>query len=274
MATLFDTHHRVVPTWLAASTYLLQTDRREARNLVLEIDDPMTRTDTDRLVIQKVDAAIRARGALSVETVAGTIFPQGMYQRYGRPDFYKKFLKMMERAKKPGTWGTYAMRLFARRAGAQQINPMEIIIEKLKRAANEGNGYRAAYEAGLIDPVVDLDPAIDFGCELPTYDPGIDARKISNMPCLSHLSFKLVDHARVDLAAIYRSHYYCERALGNLIGLSRLQAFVAREAGLAPGVLTCLSTHARLDMRSWGGAAPTAALIQQCNAALCASLRI
>lgn len=267
MARLFDTQHRVVPTWLAASNYLLQADRREARNLVLEIDDPTTISPADQEVMRKVDAAVRTRGNLSLETVAGTIFPQGLYLRDGRPEFYAKFMRIMQRAMKPGTWGTYAMRLISRGSGSNQINPLEITIEKIRRAANEGNGYRAAYEVGLIDPTVDLDPAMDFGCEIPTFDPGIDAKKISNMPCLSHLSFKLVDHARVELAAMYRSHHYCARALGNLIGLSRLQAFVAREAGLKPGVLTCLSTHAELDMRSWGGATQAKKILKACNAA-------
>jgi thymidylate synthase len=67
------------------------------------------------------------------------------------------------------------------------------------------------------------------------------------MQCLSHLSFKMVGPNRLDLTAMYRSHYYGERALGNLVGLSQLLNFVARESGTEPGTLSCLSTHALID---------------------------
>ena len=55
------------------------------------------------------------------------------------------------------------------------------------------------------------------------------------------------------LTAMYRNHTYITRCLGNLIGLGRLQAFVAKEAGLKVGSLTCISTHAELDIgKGWG----------------------
>ncbi len=270
MARIFDSEQSLVPTWLAAARFLhsRSNDEFTDRNVVLEVADPVRLAESDRLIVRKVDQAIRMhRKSLSIETVAGTIFPEGLYRRYGRPDFYQRFFETMQTAKKPGTWGTYAMRLFKRRAahGDGSINPLDIIVEKLKRAASDGNKYRSAYEAGLIDPGLDLlDPSLEFGCELPTYEPATDARLIRNMPCLSHLSFKLADAGTaVDLTAIYRSHHYCERALGNLIGLSRLQAFVAKEAGIRPGVLTCVSTHARLDVDCWGGKAAAQALLNE-----------
>ncbi len=45
---------------------------------------------------------------------------------------------------------------------------------------------------------------------------------------------------------LYRNHSYISRCLGNLIGLGRLQAFVAAQAGLKAGPLTCISTHAEI----------------------------
>lgn len=88
-----------------------------------------------------------------------------------------------------------------------------------------------------------------------------------NMPCLSHLSFKLTDRESVDLTAIYRSHHYAARALGNLLGLSQLQAFVAKEANLKVGTLTCISTHAHLDLSSWGGVVKGRALLNGLSSA-------
>jgi hypothetical protein len=50
------------------------------------------------------------------------------------------------------------------------------------------------------------------------------------------------------LTAIYRNQTYVTRCLGNLIGLGRLQEFVATESGITKvGPLTCISTHAQLD---------------------------
>jgi hypothetical protein len=51
---------------------------------------------------------------------------------------------------------------------------------------------------------------------------------------------------------MYRNHYYITRLLGNLIGLGRLQKFVADQVGLKLGSLTVISTHAELDTGEWG----------------------
>jgi hypothetical protein len=84
---------------------------------------------------------------------------------------------------------------------------------------------------------------------------------------LSHLTFKLVDRKELELTAIYRSHYYIQRALGNLIGLAQLMRFVALEAGLKVGRLTCISTDAHLDVQNWGGTVIARALVAQLKAA-------
>jgi hypothetical protein len=58
------------------------------------------------------------------------------------------------------------------------------------------------------------------------------------------------DDRRLALTAMYRNHYYIEKLLGNLIGLGRLQQFVAEESGIAMGPLTILSTHATIDVKN------------------------
>jgi hypothetical protein len=66
---------------------------------------------------------------------------------------------------------------------------------------------------------------------------------------LSFLSFKLIagSEKRLALTAMYRNHFYIEKLLGNLLGLGRLMAFVAKEAGVGLGPLTVISTHAEID---------------------------
>jgi hypothetical protein len=265
MAAIFS-EDRIVPTWLAAMEYL-EANGRRARNLVLEIDDPTLITTEDRAVVAAVDEALRKHADLSVLTVAGTIFPQGLYRRHGAEGLAERFLKIMRRAKAKGTWGTYAMRMMERRGKepGSTFNPLEQVIHKLKRASSgEGKPYQSVYEMGVHLPEdLEGDPFELAACELPTFEAATDGGMVSNMPCLSHLTFKLTDAHAVDVTAIYRSHYYCQRALGNLIGLGHLLGYVADQAELDVGSLTCISTDATLDYPSWGGVAAGAELLSR-----------
>jgi hypothetical protein len=263
MARVFDSYERLVPTWMAAARHLLVCKKHSDRNLVLEISDAVPFTKGDRLIVATVDGELRRRGT-SVETVAGTIFPQGLYNRFGRPDFYQRYLSAMKIGKKPNTWGTYALRLIERQTGVgnQTINPLEIIVQRLSRAKVASQPFQSSYEASVIDPEADLSDA-GVLTEAPTYNPVSDANLNRNMPCLSHVSFKLNDRKSVDLTAVYRYQYYGERALGNLIGLARLLKFVATEAKLSIGFLTCISTHAFLDVGSLGGMAAVRELLDE-----------
>lgn len=242
---------RVVQAWLAAARYLARQNGQDDRNVILEISSPLSFTADDLAVVKSVDAALqRNNPRRSVMTAASTIFPQHTYRHYGRPEWYSKYKAIIERGKVKGTWGTYALRMI-NRVGPNGVafNPLEKIIEKLssRREPNQIQ-YTAAYELSTADPAVDFeDPTAGFGYEMPTYDPVKDRGSYMGSPCLSHLTFKLMDN-KVDLTAIYRSHYYAERALGNLIGLAQLQSYVAKEAGYEPGVLTCVSTYAKLDV--------------------------
>jgi thymidylate synthase len=66
------------------------------------------------------------------------------------------------------------------------------------------------------------------------------------------MSFKLHPERGLTLTAMYRNQTYITRCLGNLIGLGMLQDFVAKQVGLEVGPLTCISTHAELDVgKNW-----------------------
>jgi len=279
MAVLFDTYTRVVPTWLAAASYLDSLPKRKAMNLVLEIAEPLAISKEDEIIMRRVDEALAPKN-LTLRTVAGTIFPLDMYRRYQRPAFYEKYKAMLKRGKKSGSWGTYAHRMIERpsKDGRGTINPLEMLIERLREdgqpSKKDGtvSSYVSAYELGTVDPEFDL---ADFGMmdahksewaegDVPTYDAATDGREWLGMPCLSHLSFKRVKDpggAVVHLTAMYRSHHYCARALGNLLGLAQLLSFVARETGLKVGTLTCLSSHAVLDVKEWGGVGKTRSVL-------------
>ena len=262
MAKLFDTQQRIVPTWLAAARYLSKAPGHQATNLVLEITDPRTILTDDRAIMDKVDLALESQENWPLNSVAGTIFPLDLYLRYGRPDFYQRFRDMLSRGKAPNTWGTYAQRMITRRGrkANEIINPLDLIVDRISNAGQpKGKSFLNSYELGTSIPEEDLTHEVEIvGAELPTYSPELDGNQWYGFACLSHISIKRVargaDHA-VNLTAVYRAHRYCERALGNLIGLAQLQWFIAKEAGLQVGTLTCVSTHAELDVVGWGGAA-------------------
>lgn len=248
--------------WLSAARHLNGQPGRKDRNLVLEISNPQALSADDRKIIRSVDAVLRQHNKdLSIETVSGTIFPNGLYRREQRPQFYRTFTDLMAKAKKPNTWGTYAMRMIRRvnRSGTGVYNPLDSIVERLLKT-HTGTKYQSAYELGIVDIEDDYDNGLEgYGFELPLYDPSRDARPL-NVPCLSHLSFKLTE-GKLDLTAIYRSHWYGQRALGNLVGLSQLHSFVGKESKYECGTLTCIATHAYLDSENLGGVAVTNAFL-------------
>lgn len=263
MAKIFSAD-RFVPVWLEAARSLNVAPDRTDRNFVLEITSPTVLGEGDLQVINAVDETLRARaGGFGVYTVAGTIFPQGLYLRFGRPHFYKRYLDSMKAGKKEHTWGTYAMRMMDRTHPKSRkiINPLDTIVTKLQKT-KAGRKIQSAYELGVHD-VTDM-LRDEVNCELPIYEPATDGGRPTNIPCLSHLSFKL-DKAKgaVDLTVAYRSHHYAQRALGNLVGLSQLLQFVTKESGYTPGVLTCISTLAHLDAKSFGGTDATTALLNR-----------
>ncbi|KAA0591991.1 hypothetical protein J2848_003818 [Azospirillum lipoferum] len=230
--------------WLEAAEFLLtQPDLRSSR-VVLEVSKPIALSKSDRTVFDTLDSFLVDRGGMPVNTVANTIFPAKMYARHGRSGIYDAYLEVYPEIKKHPdyrNWGVYFHRMIRRldqngkeiidRDGTP-INPLEYLVKKLgHRLANP-----AAYEMDIDDSV-----------SIPIYNAEKDKHFPLGGPCLSHLSFSRSDRDTLDLTALYRHHYYVQRALGNLIGLGHLLHFVAREAGMNVGTLMCVSNVARLD---------------------------
>jgi thymidylate synthase len=154
---------------------------------------------------------------------------------HGSPAFYVVEHRDFDRLTETRRWGRYFERMTRhRKTDGETYNPLQDLIEKMRRQEEAGVHYKAAYE-------------------LAVYDPLLDGRLLYGGQCLSFLSFKLHPERGLMLTAMYRNHTYITRCLGNLIGLGRLQAFVAKEAGVKLGSLTCVSTHAEVDNgKKWG----------------------
>ena len=196
----------------------LSSNHDAAYNLVLAVRRPEVLTPADFAIHDLVDAFLRQHGRLSLATVAGTIFPANLYLHGGAEELYT-YPQIYPRIH--SQWGMYAIRMqrkstYSRANGKAEINPLRIIVEKMKKQL-AGGRMRAVYEANLVEDTDYL--------ELPIYDAECDARGTRRQPCLSHLSFKLLPRDRVMLTVLYRYHYYIEKALGNLLGLSQLAVF-------------------------------------------------
>lgn len=233
--------------WLKAVKYLLSLKGDyDAFDLILHIETPTVLTEADRLLIETVDEFLVEHGGASVHTVAETIFPKADYERNGRVGVFENYPERMEHihaARSDKRWGCYALRSVRQvDLNGKVFNPLEKIVEKMEVATKN----TACYE---LVPGRPLHPDEVICEDLTYYDPATDRKPFyGRMPCLSLASFKYDRKTgQVRLNASYRSHYYMQRTLGNLMGLSRLQYFVAHEVNAEVGPLTINSTYAKLD---------------------------
>jgi hypothetical protein len=201
-----------------------------AYNVIVDVANPIADAVGQDARITVVDDFLSGCEK-SVETVANTIFPAGLYHRYGAPAFFDVFRDaVLKKVRRSERWsGYYFERMIQYPVPAgEPPNQLWAIVERLRddhvRALNK-------YELSLFDPARDVDNS-PYGGQ-----------------CLSFMSFKIVPGAEkaLTLTAMYRNHFYIEKLLGNLIGLGRLMGFVAHESNLKVGALTVVSTHAEID---------------------------
>jgi thymidylate synthase len=219
--------------WVAAASALVEQGD-SAFNVIIDVEKPVEYTQTDNAVISMVDGFLRRHDVEPISTVANTIFPHSIFLAHGSPRFYDVYLRGFDRLSETKQWGRYFERLTRHQtADGTWYNPLQALIEKLRDNTGDRT-YSSAYE-------------------LAVYDPLRDSRFLRGGQCLSFLSFKVNADRGLNLTVMYRNHTYITRCLGNLIGLGRLQSFVASESNLAVGSLTCVSTHAVLDTGpGWG----------------------
>lgn len=216
--------------WAAAAAALLEA-RGEAFNVIIDVAEPNQSDSADEEIVARVDSLLREHDAYPISTVANTIFPQALLEAHGSPAFYDEYLRNYDSLSASSRrWGRYFERMIRhRKAEEGWYNPLELLIAKMRQHSR----YTSAFELAI-------------------YDPLRDGRSVRGGQCLSFISFKIRKPSILLMTAMYRNHSYITRCLGNLLGLARLQAFVASQAGLKQGSLTCISTHATIDAEHWG----------------------
>jgi hypothetical protein len=230
--------------WREAVRVVDAQPHHEAYNVIIDVADPTANANRQDARIAVVDDFLSGCDR-SVETVANTIFPVGLYYRHGAPAFFDVFRKrVLPKVRRNERWsGYYFERMIDYPVPAgEPPNQLWDIVERMQseqvRALNR-------YELSLFDPVRDVDNS-PYGGQ-----------------CLSFMSFKIIPglERTLTLTAMYRNHFYIDKLMGNLIGLGRLMAFVGREADLRVGALTVISTHAEIDLPNHGRRSDLAAMI-------------
>ena len=214
--------------WIEAVRAVDAQPGHEAHNVLIDIADPTAASSLGHPLVARVDEFLAERGK-SVETIANTIFPQALYDRYGYPDFIERFhTRVLPKVRNNKRWSGYYFERMTKMplAGGGSLDQLSREIGRMR-----DNSSLNKHEVTLFDPERDVTDSVYAG------------------QCLSFLSFHLTPGTprTVLLTAQYRNHYYIEKLLGNLIGLGRLLAFVARETATRVGSLTVLSTHAQID---------------------------
>jgi len=177
---------------------------------------------------------IRSANQSNIETVAGTIFPESIWNRCGgdRERLFEKYDKMWPQIRtcSANKRGTYFRRLTS--FSDEGINQLEHILQ----AWDNGIYRRSALQAGVFDPCQDHrgEPYLGF-------------------PCLQQVVFHPNGpkgrHGMI-VVALYANQLLIEKAYGNYLGLYRLGRFMAREMGLTLKSVTCIATHLNCKRRN------------------------
>ncbi len=208
----------VVTVWKEAFRYLVADGNRF--NLALHVRQPLVRNYAQLTPLDP--HAVDAKGR-PLSDVANTIFPERS-QRWDAPvdEFVGHYSRAYERLLRKGwrSWGCYFVRLTA--FGDDKVDQLGRVVQGL---STWGHGHKAAF-------------VVHFSSS------DSDRPRPQGAPCLQYVQFSVSAGSVLSLTAVYRSHDYFYKALGNLIGLSRLLEFVAMKTQHEVGTLTCLSTYA------------------------------
>jgi hypothetical protein len=217
---------------LAAVRAVDSQQSHTAHNVIIDVANPVARSTLADPVVRCVNDFLANRDK-SVVSIANTIFPQSIYRRYGHPNFIKTFHdRILPKVRSNSRWSGYyfeRMTEMPQPDGGLPIDQLSRMVERIKDPYNTSLNK---HEISIFDPSRDVTGS-PYGGQ-----------------CLSFMSFHLLSGATrtLVLTAQYRNHYYVEKLLGNLIGLGRLMAFVAKETACDVGSLTVVSTNAEIDL--------------------------
>lgn len=231
--------------WAAVVQYLLTSGGRSF-NVVVHVADPAR---LDSSILQAYDHICDAHKLLGSRHVAYTIFPQSLYEKFGREpkklfDLYNRPHGVFDRVRRrKASWGTYFRRLThwpeeqpgASGTAATYVNQLDRTIESLSCRERM---FRSAYVMSL-------------------WSPTRDSKRVRGAPCLLSLALQLErtgEDQVLNILALYRNHNFVDRALGNYLGLAQLQQFLCNHTPYVIGSMTCVSSNATIATNVTSGA--------------------
>ena len=219
-------------------------------NFVVTVTDPLA--DAHAGVTGLVGKALAAAKRQPVETVANTLFPRSLYRNSGpswsaalKKDavqklddsadrLYANYTGMLDTLKtdKNNARGTYFSRMITwpgKDPGG--VNQLAKRVDQLRSAHKRRQNSQSAADMTLEIP----------GEEVTVMEYAADDNRTISFPCLVHISMTVHD-GHLSLTAVYRNWFLITRGYGNLIGLSRLLAFMCDQTGYQPGELVIHAT--------------------------------
>lgn len=225
----------VTEAWLDAAKFVCESG--DAVGLHVAIADP---TVANPAVVTDLDRVLTSEKHLSCKHVANTIFPAGLWRKFGRGDPERLFtlynrpggyydrLKRRRARSSHYDWGTYFQRLSSSDLSGRGESQLTQAIRALTRA-DKPRGAIHLHTGFAKDGI----------------------RKIGG-PCLQSLTVHTEwrnGHAHLSGCALYRNHNFFQKTLGNYIGLGNLLQFLAQSSELAVGTLHVISGHAYCDSK-------------------------
>lgn len=214
--------------WFSAVTYLAKNNW-EKRNLIVQVRDAnIFDLDKHREYCSLIDSLV----PLAMRNVAYTIFPHNLYEKCSSPEeLYEKYNgeRGLYRRAYHGKvkWGVYFRRMTMYPSDGGQINQLKNIID----AINERRAcYRSSYTIMI-------------------QKPGGENVMTIGGPCLNYIALQIENSGcdkTLGLLAVYRNHYFLNRAYGNYWGLCNLMKFICDQTDMNVGPMTCISSRAEI----------------------------
>lgn len=226
------------------------------------VENPVIRAAVDATLVP----GSRRRRIQSVETVAGTIFPSALYRSQPRawsPDLTVEERRKLDEAAAdlyadyglmrpvlatdPGNqWGTYFGRMvdWPGSEGRNQLDERVVYLRNMR-----AKGKRRANSADIaVAGEGELAGSAAVGVQI--HSSG-DRRYLGG-PCLVHVDLS-VHSGQLHMLAVYRHWHLITRGYGNLLGLTRLLAFLSEQTGFPMGELAVVAGTASTERGDWGG---------------------
>ena len=228
-----------------------------------------------------LDRVLHERGDQSIQTVANTLFPVKMYRSPGAiwspsdkagerdldaaaDSLYGGYIDMLPllRSANGNSRGTYFERMI--RWPSVKSTEFNQLAERIRSLRLASGKHHASNHVQDIAVAFDSHEEVTTagGSGLQVY--ASDDRRPLGFPCLVHIDLS-VFNGHLNMLAVYRNWHLVTKGYGNMLGLSRLLAFLSEQTGYPVGELAIVAGHADCQQ----GKTKTSALV---NALHCVDL--